>query len=801
MNFSNAREVDSLCWQMLTADYPRSYNRSLINNLLNGFPPYPDDEEREINCNFLEGTVVAHDARSQFYSHVMKAGNYFRCSLDMGAKHKRKEYSTIVTSEVNRIMKRSQKRYECLRSKFALDVAHGIGPSSFLNSDCWCPDPLGIEDVLVPGNSLLTMNDLPFIVLRRSFTFPQLKRLTGGRNVDPGWNIPLVNDCLAWIDSETATLMTNNYNDIWSPEKQAERIKSDGGWFAGDNVPVVNTFDFYFWNDEGRRSGWNRRILLDAWSSPDPGAIGAYSVKRPGNGKYTRKNDGIWGKKDDDKYGGFLYNPGNKRKWGSKLSEIINFQFADLSAVAPFRYHSVRSLGYLMYNVCHLQNRMRCSFNESVFEAMMMYFRVNTMEDAQRVLKVELKNRGFVDRNVEFVKAQDRYQINAPLVELGLQENMNIISRNSSSYTSSPSRSPDKRDVTATQWIGESQKATQLVSAALLQADQYQKFEDIEIFRRFCKKDSQDIDVRKFRASVLRQGVPEELLNSDSWQVDPERPMGSGNKQLEMAIAEWLMQHRREYDPDAQRQILRDATLAITDDAARSEMLVPEQPQISDSVHDAQLSIGTLLLGQPMAFKQGINHEEYAQTLITALAVEIGKITSSGGVAGPKILAGLQNLAGQSIQGEPLAGNGADNHIRFLAQDDTAKSLVKQLSDQLGKLMNLLKAAGQRWQEQQEAKASQNGQNGDPELAASLKADMVKATTNSEIKKADAARKMGEKQVSFERKMEQGERQHQQKMRQDADKAILELQTDAARAAIDLSKQAAQAEESDTPPE
>jgi len=40
----------------------------------------------------------------------------------------------------------------------------------------------------------------------------------------------------------------------------------------------------------------------------------------------------------------------------------VAFQFADLSAVAPFRYHSVRSLGWLLYAVINLQNRLRCKF-------------------------------------------------------------------------------------------------------------------------------------------------------------------------------------------------------------------------------------------------------------------------------------------------------------------------------------------------------------------------------------------------------------------------------------------------------
>jgi len=132
MNFSTPAVVESLCQQLRLADYPRSLNRARIDSLFNGSPPYSDLEEREnniaINVNSLEGTKLAHEARSQMANAFQKPGAFFTARTDMGPKHKRQKFGAIVSREVNRPMKRSPIYFETLRSKFAMLILHGIGP-------------------------------------------------------------------------------------------------------------------------------------------------------------------------------------------------------------------------------------------------------------------------------------------------------------------------------------------------------------------------------------------------------------------------------------------------------------------------------------------------------------------------------------------------------------------------------------------------------------------------------------------------------------------------------------------------
>lgn len=697
--FKNAQVVESLLWQMRLADYPRGLNRSRVNSLFNGDPPYSPQQAKEnnlsVNVNFLESTRLGSDARRQLYNLLNKTENFFNAKLDRGTKHKRGDWSHIITKELNKILKKSLPYYEALQSSFASLVLHGIGPSVWTDKQHWLPDEKGVEDILIPANALRSMRHLPFFAVYQPFTALQLYRLTHGPRRDPGWNMPLADRAIKWCD-EQITKSSIPYSEIYSPEKMQERLKEDSGLYASDAVPTIDCWDFYFYNDEKKVSGWNRRIVIDAnWD------IGAGGIN------YDRKPS-MPDKNKIGTSGEFLYDSGS-RKYAEKREQIIHFQFGDLSAVAPFRYHSVRSLGFLLFAVCHLQNRLRCKFNDALFEHMLQYFRVRNLDDYERSLKINLVDKGYVDETVQFIPPTERWAINPNLVQMGLTHNRELIGESASGYTQDHDYGKEQTERTATEVMAQVQSTAALVSSALAQAARFQEPQYQEIARRFCIKNSKDADVRKFRVNVLKQGVPEELLDTECWEIVSEKILGGGNKILETAIAEKLLGVSQSLDPGPQRIVLRDYVLAVSDDPAKAEELVPYEPvAVTDTVHDAQLSAATLMMGLPVAVKTGINHIEAIQALMGSMTAVIQKAQANGGMATQDQIAGLQNIA-QHIS----------EHIQILARDKAQKERVKEFSDDLGKLMNFVKAFAQRLQQQMEAQAQQNGNGGmDPKAVA-----------------------------------------------------------------------------------
>lgn len=760
-SWDDARTLDALCYDLVLGDYPRGLNRSRIADLANGVPPYTAEEVQRnnivVNVNGLALTRALHGARGQFYNGFLRPGKYFTCRTDYGPQHKRDKYGTIVTNEINKVLKKSVSYFESMRAKFALLMLHGISPAVWTNQDGWCPKPLGVDDILMPSGTELGFHNLPFFVIRRSFTGPELRKLAKSPIADPGWNPTLVDACLKWIDEQTTKLMGTQYPEVWAPEKLSEDIKEMQTWAYIDQAPKITCFDIYAWNDEEGEEGWIRRIILDAWSTPQSTGI-------PTEVSLDRKTEGPKGR-DKSAKEDFLYTS-SERKVAQSWQQIISFQFADLTAVAPFRYHNVRSLGFLLYAPCHLQNRMECKFNEAVFEALMMYFKVKSQEDVQRALKLQLVNRGFIDESLMPLTAGERYQVNTNLVELGMQQNQSKISESAGAFSQRRDFSRDRSEKTRYQVMAELNGDTALVGSAVEQAFQYHSFEDAEIVRRFMNRDSNDPDVKRVQAAILRQDVPEDFLDISKWEVDHERVMGAGNKTIEMQIADWLMSNREKYDPDGQRKVLRHSTMLFTGDSRFTDDLVPEQPvKLSDSMHDAQLVTPRLLQGLPTAPTPHANQQEVAGSVLADLNLLVNQYKQQGGMAPTDKLEGMQRMI-QYIQ----------ECIKILSTNPESKQLVTALEKALAGPTNEIRAMGQRLQAaaQKQAQSNGNGQ-ADPQTIAKVKGAAMVAQQKIQQTKDSHAQKTAQRQITFEQQTKQKAEEHRMEMAKEGAQFAIEL--------------------------
>lgn len=736
---------------MRLADWPRAKNRARINDLFNGAPPYSDEEKIQnritTNVNDLSAPNISMSARGQFGNAMVTPDPLLNIEIDYGPVNKRREWAAVIAAEINKRLKNSLEFQEEEESTFAQVVLHGIGPAHWQDRYCPYPESRGVEDVLVPSETLRSLTNLTLVAVYRSYTGAELWKLTHGPRVDPAWNMPLVEGSVNWVDQEAMTLYGTKWPEIWSPEKMAERRKEDSGVYMSDALPTIDTFDVLYWDDEGKKSGWKRRIILDAWGNPGVGGAGGIDYSKV-EGKY-----GLGTKSE------FLYDSGD-RIYSNKVGEVLHFQFGDASAVAPFRYHSVRSLGFLLYAVCHLSNRLKCKVSDHVFENLIQYFRVANPADAERLTKVDLIDRGVIPDGLNFVRQEERWQVNAQTVEMGLQMLRQTIAENSSSFTQNLDFDQEKPDETATRTMAKVNSISQLVGSMLNRAYNYQKFKLMEICRRFCIKNSRNADVRSFRVECLKRGIPEEALNVDRWDVSPVRVVGNGNKMLQVAMLDKIMATVYDkLDPDAQKEMVRLFIAVNSNDYDLANRSVPEQKQISESVHDAQTCLGTILEGLPVTLRRGVNHTEYIEVWLHSLALLVKQVEAKGGMATHEELLGMQNLGAHIGQ-----------QIQIVAQDKTEKQQVKKYGDDLAKLMNMLKAYAQRLQEQR-GKQQQAGGGMDPKDAAKIQATIITARTKAKLASESHAQKTAQRQLAFEQKVKQDAVQHR------ADMAKKDLET------------------------
>lgn len=758
MKFTDPKRAFDTVQHMVEASAPRARNRARINQLFNGDPPYTDDEADQnsifTNVNFLEGTEIMHKARGQFTNAFLKPGKFFTVKLDTGPLWRRGEWGQIITTHINRMMKRSPKYFQSLQNQFAGVVLHGVGPVMWFRDRDWCPKAYGIDDVFIPSGTYRDMSNLNYFAIYTTYTMAELLKATTGNNVDRGWNKPLVRACLKWLTEQTGKTGISNLETYQHPEKLEEDFKANAGFWGSDATPVLRCYDFYWYEDSGESTGWRRMTLLDQQSQQLSGTESNGQIK--------------------------LFD-GGSRSYGKEVSQIFQCQFADGAVVAPFRYHSVRSLGFLLYAVCHLQNRLRCKFTDAVFESMLWYFRGVTTGDEEKLQKVDLHHLGMIPEGLQWVPQNERHTVDPDMIGMALTLNRQLMSEHSSHYVQDVEKANQGNEQTATEVMAKVNNANAMIGSMLAEAYTYENYKQIEIARRFCS--IKHPDAVRFRQLCMKDGVPPEVFSMpDAWDITTERTLGTGNKTLEIAQADRLMSIKdtAEVSPDSRRKIVRLFVSANTDDPnLASDLVPPEENQATPAAQMATLAWGTLIDAKPVVIAEAIHPIEYIQTLLQLLQLDIQRIEETGGAPAIDRVLGLANVIAHITE-----------RIQIIAVDENLKPLVKQFLDMLKNAGNMVKAYLQR-----AAEAGQQ-QQGDPEAAAKIQAMLIAAESKARIMEDNAQQKRRHAEMKFvqdeNRKNEAAKAELQRKAVQTA--ADVKLQTAKAKVDIALNREKTEAE-------
>ena len=704
--FSDPGKIRQVVEAMRLADLPRAVNRTRINTLFNGEQPFTAQEAADnriqTNVNFLEATRLARDSRLVFENAFINVGDQLNITVDFGAPDKALEYSSKVTKAVNKLLKTSRKYLGTQKSKFAQVVLHGNGPVSWARKNEWCPFMIGIEDLFIPSGTYRDLSNLDHFSIYRRFTIAELYKAIEGPNVAKGWNKPVIKQLIAQKNQQLT--QPSNWDNWWFPEKVAEDYKANAGYYASDAQPTVAVWDFYFNSEEEGGEGWRRKI-----------------IPAGGDNGYPSDVDPI------------LFD-GGETSYGDSLDNLLCIQFGDGNNVAPFRYHSVRGLGFLLYAVCHLSNRLNCRLADTAFREMIYLFRNVPDGDRERLLQIDMYDLGVIPDGLTMVTSNERHQVNEGLVGSVMSKMRQFMAENSSSFTRD-SYDGTQKEMTATESLARSQDANTLASSMLGDAYINEGFQDREICRRLTINGSTHPEVKEFQQGLLEEGVPIEAIDSERWEIVRNRNIGNGNKSVQMAMADRLMAIRGNISPEGQTIVDRLYVQATTDNPDLANQLVPPVPPIATATTEkAQLAWGSLIAGQPVNLGSGVNYVEYVETLLQNLGNEFKIIQATGQQPGMREVIGLSNVVthiGQQVQ--------------KLSQDQSNGQKVKMYSDALGQAANQIKAFGQQLQEQQQAQGGQQN----PEAQAKIQAIIIEAQAQSKIAEQMAQQKLAHKELQF----------------------------------------------------
>ena len=670
--FGTCEKIMAVIAPMQTIERRRAYDRAIINTLFNGDPPYTKEEEEkhqiEINVNWGEGKRIMRDANNQLNTALLHPGNLFNVTLEKGQQDKRDEWAAAFTKAIHKPLQRgnSGKKFSyVIKNRNATIAMHGIGNLLWPNGFKWMPRFVPLEDLLIPTETSCDFSNLRYFAVNLYLTPGELIEMTKGDNVLPGWNQKLVNQVLSEIKDQP----TGGNQATWAdqPEEMMNIYKENSGWYYSDAVPRIRARYFFYLNTDTLK--WHRMMLLREASDVGAGT----SV---------------------DNKDAFLFD-GSKKPVSDSLDQILSVQYGDANLVAPLKYHAVRGLGVDLYAPVETNNRLRCEFVQSVFEHLKMYFRIENPADRDRLKEVLLSQYGFIPQGLNFVKRDERHEIDPQLVDEAMGQMRQIMSESSSSYVQNTNGGTEK-EISATEANILNNQANVMVSAMISSLYFQEAFLYQEIVRRFCQEGSADPQVEKFQKECISAGIPKELVYDASvWFVVCERVLGGSDKTQAQQEAVFIWQNINNLDPSVQNKarLLALGTLLNNFDKARE--LVPQAPVTSTTgTQIAEQLFGTLMTGNQGALRSGIDFQGYVQTLVKMMGGVVQRIQSTDNMGTIEEIAGLATVA-QNI-GE---------YLKVMAQNKENNQFVKQIGDALGQIMNEVKGFGQRLQEKHQSES------------------------------------------------------------------------------------------------
>lgn len=715
-NFSTASKVLDTIRAGDTVEYERGKNRVQINKAANNEPLLPDDEAEKAGMLIFnrwgEFMITLANASRQFLTNFTSQDTYFTVTVPKAPEEQRAEMGAFITEAINELMKEGDRQMEYFMvhfSKWKAVACHGIGPMLWDDPYSWVPRTVAIEDLRVATDTEISFRNLNWFGIRIPYTPGELSRKAYSKAKGKWtWNKGAVAKLLQNVEECNFTMATNNYNWDSEPEKFEELRKQNASYWDGDAMPTINLWHFYFENENKK---WELRLVPDITSSTS----GSVTLD-----DFVCKSDG---------------------PIADKWSHILHCQFGDLNNKTPLLFHSVRSLGFALFEPCYWTDFMRCRLVQHTLDQFNILLRVTDPVDKARKQIQVFQNLGIVNPGVSFVPNTERWSVDSKLVEGTMSQTKQLQGEMSTAYTQSIDNGT-QREQTAFETGVKVQQNNAMLSGIMLLAGKFEKTACKEICRRFCLDGTDDEDAKEFQKMFEAEGYDKAWLDVKKWRIEVNTPLGGGNPTMAMVEAENAMQLRPMLDPIAQNDALFEAAVQKVGSRRAKAWIKRSSSSVSPAAQSAANAFPLMMMRLPPLIPEGTNPIQQIQTLLGLSGGYIAGIEQTTKVPNQMELAGLQNVSAYIAK---LVGG--------MKGDQGNAPLFKQFSHELSQLNNEIKKLANALNVQMQKQQEQNGAEKAAETQAKIQ--QIQATTAAKLqgKQAEGAQKLALKEAAERQKM------------------------------------------------
>lgn len=554
------------------ADRERSYDRSIIQSMIDNAPPVSQNLLRlagKANCynvNWGDGERVFWDEAGPYVSLAYSGKVLFIVPTRHGNSMERNRWSQIISEEATRTIRKWNGFLDAWMMNVIYCKRDGMSFAMFDDPMNWKWNVQSLEFVKIPSNTRLGKQNLEYVSMEINVNphtlYAKIRNPEAAES--QGWNLERTRAAL--MDAAPDTL----YSQDW---ERWEEYWKNNDYLMGNNTP-------------------NRCRLIYLWTIELDGTVSQYITRREDAGK------------------DFIFKAVGRY---ANMDQFLHPFIENLGSNGT--YHSIRGLGHRIYSkVCALNRLVNKFADASEFDATPI-IQTTADVDADDMQTIQWGAYNIFPSTYEI---PDR---KVPNYEQTIIPALTMFRSLLDNSTSKRSRAALQGDPGVSRYVLDAATRDDAQVSGVAEFLFYAAAQDLfkEVMRRMSAKDYDPVlpggaEAAEFRRRCFERGVPlDAIYELDIDMLQMQKVIGGGNDNIRAVKLQSLVPMSQGLDPVGKNRFQHDLWSAMLDEQS-ADYYAPVQDvaRLPDDAGIAQTENGLLVQGFPIKVLPGQNNEVHA---------------------------------------------------------------------------------------------------------------------------------------------------------------------------------------------
>lgn len=538
----DAYEASFIATQLLTEDDTASQNRAMLDGMIDGQPPYnQDDLDKEgqfdrINISTKDATALERQARDSYYDLLTSVDRFADSSVDYGDSTQKPRWARDIWLEVTRTIRRWGSFNPRMQNLHTQYVRHGVAIAFWEDESNWQFRTCGLEDFKIRRNTQADESEIEVAMIRVPYTISKIWQYIKD---------PEMAELAGWDIEQAQELMLGFVNDVEAKANKGQE-KAYANWEALERQIKEN--DLRFGSED------YHLYLYHMWSQEFDGTISHVIIPQtPTSEKFLCEN---------------------KSRYGDIQNCFVVFTYG----VGGGTYHTIRGMAWSIFDQEQAYARLWNTMLDGAISncLTMLKPRAGSNTDVARAAlsyhgQWAILNGGY---EVQERTIPDFTKSALPAIQ-GLKEQ---IRNNTLGYQTAPSVS-NATDMPVKNYSAYLAQETSLTDSAMdlwygpwgrllseilrrMQQKDYGPgdrtlYADDKDFNKACHSYPGYKEVLELKKRLLKKDVPLEAFYT-AYDVTPVRATGSGSKQARLAAYDAAIATAGYTDEEGRYNLVRD---------------------------------------------------------------------------------------------------------------------------------------------------------------------------------------------------------------------------------------------------